>query len=365
MDASQAPDSVNEQELTEKIRAGSKELGDYRDLAFVLASAGRYDDIIPLYEQALRLPLTDFQRAKVSLELGWILRDLLGQQAQPQVLAETAISLLSNEPDDPEVLFLRGSSHGLLAYCVWRTDENSGVEAARLAVEYMERVIAERPNLGGIGEVYCDSARLQNLLGNATKAIVLCEEALQHELDEADRLSCLIYLAEALRCAHRLDEAERAIGEAFRHVEADKGMLPRLYYEKGLIERSTNRSAGACSTFFQAVAALETHPRLRRDPLLVREIHWNLGELYYESRQYKEAAEALQQVVLHYSENEPYRSNALLMLGHCHLGTGSYVKARNCYEEVLSVPDAPEADRVAAREGLAALPPPARQRFRG
>ena len=97
MAESYAPDAAKEQELREKIRAGSQELEDYHDLAHLLLSSGRPDEVVPLYRQAPNLSLKNAQRGKVSVELGWTLLDVSGKEAEARTLAEAAISLLADE----------------------------------------------------------------------------------------------------------------------------------------------------------------------------------------------------------------------------------------------------------------------------
>ncbi len=350
-------DQQSEAELQQRIAEGSAEIGDYRDLTNMLISAERDEEAVTLYQQALNLPLRNLQKARVSMELGWIHYELRGQRTQAQMLAQRAISLLSSEEENPEVLFLRGMSQSLLAHCVWFTDAKSGAEAARVALEWLERVMVESPDFEEVAVAYGDAARLHNLLGNTEKAITLCQKMLDQKLDKRDRLSCLIVLGEALRRERRFTEAGQVGEEALRNWEADKGMLPRLYFERGLIQRLTNRPTEAQRTFQQVLAALQAHPTLCNDPHFLAEVHWNLAELYYESEAYREAAAAFQEVLAHHAKDDPYHRNALLWLGHCHLGTGAHAEARDCYQEVLNSPHASETEKASAREGLAALPP--------
>jgi tetratricopeptide (TPR) repeat protein len=361
---SHAADSAKEKELREKVQAGSQELDDYRLLAKLLGSKGAHEEAAGLYRRALDLPLTHFWKAVLSLELGLLLYDAMGEEQEARPLAQDAVSLFSKEPDSPRVLFGRGSAYALLAHCLWRTENSRAVEAARQALGLLERVIAEAPNLGGIENAYRDSAHLQNLLGKPGSAIPLYKKALQHDLDDADRLSCLTFLSHVLRDAGRFGEAEQAIDDAFRYVGADEGgALPRLHFERGLIRRSTNRSAQAKSSFEQAREALQLPPRRREDPYFLTELHWNLGELHYESTDWREAAEEFREVLKHHPEDDPHHRDALLWLGHCYLATQDYGNARDCYEEVLASPDATEAQIGAARKGVAALPPLPKQRL--
>ncbi len=350
-------DRQTEAELQRRIAEGSQNLGDYRNLADLLISAGRGEEAVTLYQRALDLPLTNVQKARASMELGWIFYDVMGKQAQALPLAQSALSLLSNERETPEVLLLRGSGQSLFAHCMWFTDTKSGAEAARGALEWLERVIVESPDFEEVTVAYSDAARLHNLLGNTEKAIALCRKMLDRELNKQDRLSCLIVLGEALRCERRFTEAEQVIEEALRYAEASEGRLPLLYFTRGLIQRGAKRPAEAQGSLDQALAALRARFTLRNDSDFLTEIHWNLAELYYESEKYSEAAASFQIVLTHLPVDHPYRSYALLSLGHCYLATGAHAAAREYYKQVLTLPHSSLDEKSSARKGLECLSP--------
>src|SRR3989338_2129341 len=115
-----SPDPRAEASLREKIADGSQDPEDYRNFVRILVSAGNYEEAILLYKRALNLPLKNFEKASLSVELGWFLYEM-GDVEQAQTLAQTAASVLSNEPESPEVLLTRGMGQSLLAHCVWLT----------------------------------------------------------------------------------------------------------------------------------------------------------------------------------------------------------------------------------------------------
>jgi tetratricopeptide (TPR) repeat protein len=121
--------------------------------------------------------------------------------------------------------------------------------------------------------------------------------------------------------------------------------------------RSTNRIAEATESFVRVIQALNTHPTLSNDPVMLTAVHTNLGEIYYELKQYGEAANAFEKALLHLSDDSEDRCFALLWLGQCYRGKGEYGRARDCYEEVLALASASDENREAARKSLAALPP--------
>jgi tetratricopeptide (TPR) repeat protein len=344
-------DSQSEEVLRRKIADGSQNPDDYRNLAELQLATGRGEEAISLLKAALDLPLTNYQRAEISMELGWNYYEM-GRRAHAELLAQSALGLLSQEPESADVLSCRGSSQSLLAHCLWFTDVDVGAEAARLALKWLEQVMAKAPEFEEIAAVYCDAARLQNLLGNAEEAISLCEECLQHKLNERERLSCLMAYIEALRLARRFREAEHTLEEAFRYTEANKGILPLLYFTLGLIQRSTNRVDEARETFQKTLEALQADADLRDESDFFPQVYWNLGELCYGSEEYNKALEAFQKILVYHPEDDLDRCSALLWLGRCCLAIEAHTKAREFFEQVLASSHSSESDKVSAREGL-------------
>jgi tetratricopeptide (TPR) repeat protein len=340
--------------LRRRIADGSQDPDDYLALADLFLSTDRDEEAISVCQQALALPLTHFQRARVCAELGWAFYEL-GRQAEALPLAQTAIGLLSEETENAEVLACRGRSQSLLAHCMWlKKDEDAKAkEAARVGLEYYERVINGTPSFPEIGVVYHDAARLHSLLGNTKIAILFCERCLQCELKEPQRLWCLNLLADCLRCEERLAEAESTLQEAFLHVDADKGTLPALYLTLGLIQRSSNRPAEARETFQKVLAALKKHKYLHDDPAFLTDIYWNLGELEYYAENLSEALKAFQQILVYHPDDDLDHRNALLWFGYCYQAMEEPQKAMEYFEKVLVSPNVSETEKISAKKGLA------------
>src|SRR5438034_7348469 len=141
MTVNEFPDRHAEKELRQKIADGSQDPDDYRYLTDLLFPSGRYDEAIALCQQALTLPLTSFKKAQLSMELGWIYYDI-GQQARATPLAREALALLSTEPKSAEVFYCLGASQALVSHSESFEDPNAGAEAARLALDWLEKVVA-------------------------------------------------------------------------------------------------------------------------------------------------------------------------------------------------------------------------------
>ncbi|MGI0015256.1 MAG: tetratricopeptide repeat protein, partial [Nitrososphaera sp.] len=331
-----SPDQGRAEELRQKIASGSQDPDNYLALSDLLLATGRDEEAISVCQQALALSLTNFQEARVSVELGWAFFEL-GRQVEALPLAQSAIDLLSEETENAELLTCRGKSQSLLAHCMWlKKDEDAKAkEAARVGLECYERVINGTPGFPEIGVVYHDAARLHSLLGNTKTAIEFCERCLQCELEEPQQLWCLNLLADCLRCEQRLAEAESTIQEAFSHADADKGTLPALYLTLGLIQRSSNRPAEARETFQKALAALKAHRYLSNDPSFCTDIYWNLGELDYYAENLTEALKTFEEILFYHPDDDLDHRNALLWIGSCYQAMGEPQKAMDYFNKVL------------------------------
>lgn len=344
----------SELDLRRKIADGSQDPEDYCNLADHLVTSGRLEEAVLLYEKALNLSLKNFQRTRVSMELGWLFYEL-GDREKAMTLAQDTVAYLSREAERPEVLFVRGMSQSLLAHCLLPTEADARAEAARSALKWIDRLIAEAPEFEGIVLAYTHAARLENLLGNSQRAVALCKKCLQKELNDVERLECLLDLADALRLEKRFTEAEQAVVEALRLVEADKGRLPQLYFTLGLIQRAASRPADARRTFEQVLVELKSHPYLHDDPDFLADVCWNLGQLYYELGEYEKAVETFQKVLACYTEDDPYRRDILTWLGQCYHAIGASAAAKDYYEQVLASRYASDAEKASVQKDLGKL----------
>ena len=345
-------DTEAEEKLRQKIADGSQDPDDYRNLTDLLCPSGRYDEAIALYQQALTFPLTAFKKAQLSMELGGIYYDI-GQQAQVTGLAQNALSLLSTEPRSAEVCYCLGASQALLAFCLSFTDANASTEAARLALDWLEQAIADEADFKDKPYAYIDAARMHSMLGNVDKAITHCERCLEREINENQRILCLIVYAQALQQEERFTEAEQAIAEAFRYGKNYKsGLVHGLYIELGGIQRSTNRLAESKKSFEQALAAVKSDPYFHDSVEILGETHFNLGSVCYELGEYEDAISAYNEVLRHNAKDGPSYWTALYWLGRSYEAVEDHRQARDCYAEVLASPHATEDDRSLARESL-------------
>jgi tetratricopeptide (TPR) repeat protein len=162
-------------------------------------------------------------------------------------------------------------------------------------------------------------------------------------------------MGNALSSQGRYADAEERLREALELVEGDKRLLPRIYVELGTVQLRTSRTAEALVSFEEALKALELNPALRRDPQFVSEIRWTLGNLYYDSRRYTDAASVLREGLPDFPPH--LYCHTLITIGNCHFATGKYGAARECYEEVLASDRASGEEKLAAQGAIAGLPP--------
>jgi tetratricopeptide (TPR) repeat protein len=345
---------MNENDFRTRIAAGTRNLQDYREFGRILFSSGRHNETVSLYQHALTLPFTKSQKAQLLMELGWYQYEL-GELTHAESAARGAISQLTNEPETADVLFLQGMTESLLAHSTWQKDTAAAEKIARSALNWLQRLIAENPNFEEIDLAYLSAARIETLLGNGRNAVGLMQKYLQHDLEEDDRLTGLIDLAEALRLENRLTEAESAIKEALQYTQNETRTSPRLYFTLGSIYQSANDPAQARAAFERLLTELSGHPYLADDQEYIAEVRRNLGPIYYNLGEYEKAVETLQYVLTCYSEDNPYHANALLWLGRSYQALNAYTTARDCNNRVLKSRTASNAEKASAQQSLGEL----------
>ncbi len=350
-------DREAEEKLQQKIAAGSQDPDDYRDLADLLGPRGHYADAIALYQRALTFPLTGFKKAQLLMELGWIYYEI-GERAQAAPLAREALSLLSSEPQNAEILYCLGSSQAVLSLIDFFADPATGEETARLALESLEKAIVHDTEFHDTEfkdkpHAFIDAARLYCLLGNFEKAIVHCEKCLSQNLTKMQRISYLTAYAQALQGNERFVEAEHAIAEAFEHGKnCNSGLLYRLCMERGQILRFTNRLDESKQSIEQSLAVLKSDPYFHSDAEILSEVHFNLATVCYELGQFQDAISAYSEVLRCHTKDVPAYWTASYWLGRSYEATEDYPKARDCYAGVLASSRAAEDDKVLARKQL-------------
>jgi len=350
----------DEHKLRTKILAGSQELEDYRALADILLNSGRAEECLAVLHQALELPLPHIQRARISAETAWILWEF-GKPESAIRAAQVALSHIADHPEGPEVLLIRGLGHLTLAVCTYFQDRATSERSSTLAVESFERLLSEYPDYEDLVGACLHAAGAYVQRAEYAKAVALYEEAMRRDPSDQNRLHCLTWIGSALSSDGRYAEAEKRLREALGLAEVDPRGLHRIYFEIGRVLHLTNRPTEALRSFQQALAALEGNPLLRGDRDFIADIKCEVGHILYEAERYGEAISTFAGIISELPRPNPYYYT-LVTLGHSYLATGQHAKARDCYEEVLASKEAPDDNKVVAREGLSRLPPPPRRR---
>jgi tetratricopeptide (TPR) repeat protein len=350
------PDRPEAKRLREKILAGSQDIQDYRALAGILMESGEEEETLALLEKALDLPLPDVEQAALSADVALFLYEF-GREDRAITVAQAALSQVAGRGDSADVLMIRGLSHAVLAHSLYASDRTSSDRQARLALQAFEHLMSRFPDSEEFAEACRYAGWVCGLTGEHAKAVNLYKTSLQVEPAGKNKLACLVWLANALRCQESYTEAEERLREALRMVVADKRMLPRIYFELGKIQRLTDRPEEALITFEQVLAKLEQNPSLRSDRDFISEIKWELGYLYSGAKRYGEAILNFREVLGRLPDQGYPYCNVLVSLGTCYLAVGQYAGARDCYREVLACERASQEERHVAEEGLSRLPP--------
>jgi tetratricopeptide (TPR) repeat protein len=339
--------------LAKRVASGTADKEDYRSLAAYLDRTGRLDEAATIYLDCLRLPLTVLQRAEVSRDLAFLLYKQ-GNFAGALELAHASLGSLASEPGTPGVLFERGLIEALIAHCL-ATGNLAGVhDAARTAADTLQQ-ISESQDFATRGLIYARLADLYLLIEEPRKSVLAAEQALQHELPRRDRIACLITLAEGHRGLSRLTEALEHLDSAVGLVDSEPELRPLLYLTLGLVLRGLHRGSDARAAFAECLQAAQQITYVRSDKEFYRAAYGNLAELFYESKDYYKAIDAIRELLQTYPAGTPGRYRVLTWLGDCYVFIEDYVRAKQCFESVLNARDSEEDERREARAAMTTL----------
>lgn len=336
----------NIERLQLRIAQGSRDPAEFRQLAEELESNGDPEGAITIYRAALELDLDDVQRARIMTDLGCSLY-AAGYDIGAEDLEDEVSRLLSDKEDTLEVRLVRFYLHALLSYTVFDPGQAYNDTAIRSALELGERVIDDEVPTNERPLVYYQLAQLYNFANEFQKARALCERALQGSLKIEERAGFLLSLAEALHGMGRSDEAVDIVRQGLELATQPDGnlkvVLPSLYLQLGIIQRSQGELAEALETLQGAADLIpddSIHP-----PELLNGLHLELGALFYDLGKYEEAAAAFTVVLRVNSRDDPGRRYALLTIGRSQLSLGREEEAKQHFAELLKSPYASDDDR--------------------
>jgi tetratricopeptide (TPR) repeat protein len=342
---------LDEKELGSRVEAGSCDFQDYYLLADLLRRAGRYEEIPDLWEKALRQPLTDLVRGKVLVEQA---EALCTSAEDEQCLAQKALDLLSEQPEDPEVLYYRGQALALRALRARNLGNGSGIEEGRCAFDCLMRSIEHNHDAEQLACAYHWAAILCNgLLEDPERAATLCGKYSQMELGGRHRRNCLTELADALRALKRFPEAQQRFEEAARCGDQDPAWEGRLRLQRGLLQREMGQIAEARKSLASALEFIEGHSGWYDQPAYLCTIFFNLAELSYDEHDLKGAASCYEEIGALLPESDPWHWSALVWLGRCTFELEDYDRALECYQSAVDWLGASEDLKAAALLGLA------------
>jgi tetratricopeptide (TPR) repeat protein len=342
----------NAQELRQRIEAGSQQVDDYLDLASLLLHSGDADQSLSIYQRALDLPLTNIERADVLYSLSELLLDTCRDPEQARVTADRCISTLSPQPDTDKVLLLRGSAHGLIAYCTWGSDSDARAEAMR-ALGYLERVISSASDNEVTKSALLEAGRACSLIGETEKTIADYSDYLTRDLSDSARGMALWELITRYRMNERLAEAEKTANTAIEYGCSDVKLLGRVYLELGMTHHRQNRLSEAMRAFKEAVRLLQDGKMTMVDREMLIDSRVWLANVLFDAGDTAGSAEQCRLVLDSLgSVNETRRVAILLALGHLKFAMQEYSAAAGFYSDVLSSTKAKEEDKRVANQEL-------------
>ncbi len=342
-----------ENHLREKIASGSLNPDDYTALATLLYDTNRFDESQSTLRNALGLPFPDLARAVLLTSLGWRVREITGDTAEPLLLGEQAMAL-TQTGETTEALIARAGAQHLFADCAWNVDSTLAIQAATDALSLFERVIGASEALPDrkLYEIYFEASRLNKLLGRGKEALEQCERALRYAQDETERVFCKIGQGTILRHDGRLEEAREIFMSATKSSGLPVHLLVHTYYELGLAERALGKLPEARAKHQSALRILQDDPALPRCYMQESELLHSVAEISYELGDFDTAAKEYRVLVESYPSTDPLHWYCLVWVTQCQLDMRQFEAARSNAERIAASSVASEDQRECASVSL-------------
>jgi tetratricopeptide (TPR) repeat protein len=345
-----SPPEADATVLARKVAAGTAEVEDYRTLATHLESIGRLDEAIRTCRACLARAISGIARARVERDLATLLYRQ-GELSSALDVVRNSSQALMAEPDGPDVRLERGLHEAFTVHCLVANNSMGLQDVVSKAIELLERArgddISETKAL-----IETELAYLYLLAGDKDSAILTAEQALRLELSRRDRIGCVITLAEALRERGEGTIALKWLEGLLPEAHSEPELAPLFYLTYGLVLRGLRRQGDAGQAFVQSLEAARQQPHLQIDTELGRAGYGNLAELYYESKQYHLATQAIRGLLRHYPPGTAGRYRVLTWLGDCYVFLRDYDRAKECFDIVLKARDAGEDELREARAAM-------------
>jgi tetratricopeptide (TPR) repeat protein len=322
-------------------------------LAESAKSALRFEEAIEFYERGIGLASSNVMKARCAWEIGSLLLGVKNQSREAAARAEQALLFLGEDAYSYDVTLLRGLSCALLWGAVQSWDPARAARAAKDGIRWLESALCDQEVSQSSAVAYLELARLLTAQGNTDEAIRRLREYLRRDLGHRERALSLAALADALRNAGRLDEAEARMTTALDFLREDLRLdRPAFFVTLAVIQRARGRTLEALESLRHAWVAAEECPY--RNPEILTDILWHRADLHVERGEIEASTTALLQLI----EQFPGAANhdrALLWLADCEAALGNRRQARLYYERLLTHEGASAEARIDAQSGLAAL----------
>jgi len=338
---------------------------DVSNLAALAFLQGDLERATDLYRQGISLAPTILQKAKLAIELAWMIGNLDQDQARREINSALEMLLPAEEDNNPEIMACRSGGQALKSWLEWDTNPEVGKRIAENAHQQLKFLTRDDLSFAGKTQAYFDCAFVTHLLGYENEAILSCEKFLQNELNDWFRIAGLSLYSEALRNNGRQQDSEQCLAEAIQHAKDYRPLLATLYFQQGTTQRGLKPASDndflqaqesfrqAQKSFRRALQCFDVDPYREYRHELQLSIYMNLAAVSFDLADFPTAIAAYERVVRSTAPDHPCHAEALLYLARGYANVKNFEEALKGYEKVLNASAASDAEKQQAQEGKA------------
>ncbi len=339
--------------LEKRIRDNSATVSDYFKLGTIYLDGGDYNKVIHLYDQIIKLSLSNLELSRVYYEKGEALK--LSNKNEKAICSYIkSYKLIQTEANSVDSLDLKGlNKYNLFLHF---RESNEGRQHAEEAINYFNLLLKK---LDSSDERYFVTlsylADIYSKLGEYNNALNYYDQILKLSSDNNDIVWALGGVASIYGLRKELKRAEQYFKKAIH--KANKTIaISKIYFDMGKMYFENNCFSEADTALRNALLKLEDDVILKENKEYKIDILWYLGTLAYEAGREKDIEEFFKAIMVSIDNNHYYYANIHITLGHFYSIKNNNEKAREHYNYVLSAPLASEEEINMAKDSLSQIP---------
>ncbi len=347
---------INELDIS-GLEAAIKKMPSNTEDVFALGDAyfqaGRYSDLLGLYERMMKMNLSGVDLATALSYKGVAHVCLCNWEEAVAAFVDT-LEVLEKLPDEEEeVISLKGFNYyDLSTYC---EDTDKGEEYAAKALEYLTMLAERFPEYPHLIKVYAHLADLHHSFDDSAMALQYYDLFYQLGQGTEDGVWALSGMAGVYGA---MGDHQKAMLFFNRALDAANSSVPitKIYYDMGEMHFQFNKLPEAEAALKTALKFKDLDPILGPNDEYEFSILWRLGTIAYDLENDDEMLGLFEDLLTRIDNDHIYYADINLRLGHYYAAAFRYSTSARHYNQVLLTPIATAEETMMAKNCLLEMP---------